>query len=170
MSLHYLLDGYNILHQMPLLKPQKIEDERLNFVRQIEGNRPQGSLSNGIAMVFDGYGNADERLISPTVKVIYSQGRSADETIKGMVSSAGNKKTIIVVTNDRAIQYAVRAEGAKVCRVDEFLGKMGMVKGAQKSKSVKKDKESSKSISHVMEHNITSEFERIWVRKNDKKS
>ena len=190
MSLHYLLDGYNILHQMPLLKLQKIdpfdsanallrvdpeqsrrvEDERFNLVRHIERNRPQGSPANRITIVFDGYGNADERLNSSTVKVVLSQGRSADEVIKDMVSSSDNKKTIIVVTNDRAIQYAVRAEGAKVCKVDEFLGKMSPAKTVQQTKTVKKDKDNPKNISHVMEHKINSEFENIWIKKKDEKS
>ena len=155
---------------MPLSKSQKVEDERANLVRHIEWNRPQGSAANQVTVIFDGYGNADGRSISSTVKVIYSQDRSADDKIKSMVSSAANKKTIIVVTNDREIQYAVRAEGAKVCRVDEFLGKMGTVKGTQKSKPVKKDKEGPKNISYVMEHGITSEFENIWVKKKDEKS
>ena len=39
MSLHYLLDGYNITHQMPPLN--KLEDQRRQLIQWIESRAPQ---------------------------------------------------------------------------------------------------------------------------------
>ncbi len=83
MSLHYLLDGYNIIHQMPLSVQKKLEDERQQLIQWIESCQPQGSSRNAVTIVFDGktdvWGGAGAG--SSSVQVIFSQGQSADERI-----------------------------------------------------------------------------------------
>ena len=74
MSLHYLLDGYNIIHQIPsLIALDKLEDRRNGLVRFIERNKFRGSVNNKITVVFDGkfghWGNES----TPYVKVIFSK-------------------------------------------------------------------------------------------------
>ena len=54
MSLHYLLDGYNILKQIPALNDLPLEDGRRGLLRWIETQRPQGSVNNTLTVVFDG--------------------------------------------------------------------------------------------------------------------
>src|SRR5437762_110274 len=122
MSLHYLLDGYNIIHQMPGELPGKLEDQRLKLIRYLEIHQPQGSSRNQITIVFDGkfgvFGSAE----SGTIKVVFSKDETADELIKSMVDAAANHKNIVVVSDDRSVQYAVRALGAQVKAVSEFMG------------------------------------------------
>ena len=57
MSLHYLLDGYNVIHQMPDLNRPALEDQRRALVHFLETRRPQGSSRNRVTIVFDGNAN-----------------------------------------------------------------------------------------------------------------
>ena len=54
MSLHYILDGYNILKQIPAFNDLSLEDGRRGLMRWIETQRPQGSVNNTVTVVFDG--------------------------------------------------------------------------------------------------------------------
>ena len=168
MSLHYLLDGYNIIHQMPSSDALRLEDRRHQLVRFIEFRRPQGSLRNPVTIVFDGKAGHWSGTDSSGVRVVFSEGETADTRIVRMVSQAPNKKTMVVVTVDREIQYAVRALGAQVSGVQEFLGRV--LKSSAKMKGGKKESGSSqergsqeKYISQTLAHTITSEFEKIWL-------
>ena len=96
-----------------------------------------------------------------SAKIIFSQDETADLKIKSMVAQSSNKKNIVVVTNDRDIQYSVRALGAKVLSVQEFLKKAQTARpGAFSSQ----DKEDVKRISSVTESKITSEMAEIWLK------
>ena len=54
MSLHYLLDGYNIIHQAPALMQGSLEERRARLVRWLNIERPQGSARNRVTVIFDG--------------------------------------------------------------------------------------------------------------------
>ncbi len=163
MSLQYLLDGYNIIHKMGNL-PDKLEDQRSLLVRYIEHNRPQGSLNNQITVVFDGQAGVSSPGIDSNVKVIFSKGQSADDKIKAIVACSTHSKNIVVVTDDREIQYAVRASGACVCSVEEFLSKRSSVK--KPSKHVKNNANVQKNISKNLEDQINQELSNVWLKKN----
>lgn len=138
----------------------KLEDQRRQLVQWIESRAPQGSSRNRVTIVFDGktdvWGWAGTG--SSSTRVIFAQGQSADEKLIGMVEEAAHKKNIIVVTDDRALQYAVRALGATVSGVQAFLEQ-----GA--ASAPVRQPESGKNISKTLEHEITSEFARIWLEK-----
>ena len=167
MSLHYLLDGYNIIHQMPLSVEKKLEDQRRQLVQWIESRVPQGSLRNTVTIVFDGrldvwaaFGEPRQgrgSSAASSIRVVFSRGETADEKIIRMVEEAAHKKSVVVVTDDRSLQYSVRALGAKVSGVQTFL---------EQGASARTDRpESGKNISKTLEHKITSEFAQIWVEK-----
>ncbi|MBI3617694.1 MAG: NYN domain-containing protein [Candidatus Omnitrophica bacterium] len=154
MSLHYLLDGYNIIHQMPPLN--KLEDQRQQLIQWIESRAPQGSLRNTVTVVFDGRSDVwGGGAVPSPVQIIFSREESADEKIIRMVEEAAHKKSVVVVTDDRSLQYSVRALGAKVSGVQTFLGQGAPV-------PVRRP-ESGKDISKTLEHKITSEFTKIWL-------
>lgn len=168
MSLHYLLDGYNIIHQMPSSDGQRLEDGRHQLARFIELRRPQGSSRNPVTIVFDGKAGHWSGPDASGVKVVFTEGETADTRIVRMVSQAPNKKSVVVVTDDREVQYAARALGAQVSGVREFLGRV--LKSSAKMKGGKKESGSSqergaqeKHISQTLAHTITSEFEKIWL-------
>ncbi|MBN1870216.1 MAG: NYN domain-containing protein [Candidatus Omnitrophica bacterium] len=151
-----------------------LEERRLELIRFIERHRPQGSLNNQVTVVFDGNPEMYGGMTSPAAKVIFSQGESADDKIKEIVAHTKNVKNVIVVSDDRDIQYAVRALGAKISTAQEFLGraKVSLKDGPIGPKSSGKNKkgsgfghqeESVKHISKVEEARITSELGKIWL-------
>ena len=142
---------------MPLPVQNKLEDQRGQLVQWIESCAPQGSSRNMVTIVFDGKLDVWGGEASSAVRVIFAQGESADEKIIRMVEEAAHKKNVVVVTDDRSLARSVRALGAKVSGVQTFL---------QQGASARIDRpESSKNISKVLEHKITSEFTGIWVEK-----
>ena len=157
MSLQYLLDGYNIIHQIPNLSLEKLEVQRETLLKLISVYAPQGSFKNKVTVVFDGQAGISYPAATTSTHVIFSRDESADDVIKRCVDESQNSKNMIVVTDDRSVQYAVRALGAKVMSVKDFLSKIKTVK----SKATKETKYISKSV----EWGITAELERLWLKK-----
>ena len=153
---------------MPPLNHGRLEDERQALVQFIERTRPQGSLRNSVTIVFDGQGGWNAQRALSQIKIVFSQDKSADDKIKQLVEDSSSKKTIVVVTDDRDIQYAVRALGAHVCPVKEFLskGKTNLKKTSKVNSKILLPA-SAKNISKTVEHHITSELEKVWLKKND---
>jgi len=133
-------------------------------VRFLETRRLQGSFKNKVTVVFDGKAGIIGRAGSSLIKIIFSKDETADEKIKRMVEEAKNKKNMIVVTNDRAVQYAARASGAKVSNVSDFLKQTFSEKKGVSKKQLEKI-EPVKKISRKVESEITSEMEKIWLKK-----
>ena len=148
-SLQYLLDGYNIVYKMPSLENKTLEDQRYGLIQHIERNAPQGS--NAVTIVFDGRSDVYSPRVDSCVDVVYSRGESADDKICKMVQQFVYKKRIVVVTDDRSIQYSVRSQGARICNVGEFL----------KSKEIK-SVVYEKKVSRYAAKEITEEFKEIW--------
>lgn len=153
---------------MPSSDAQRLEDRRHQLVQFIELRRPQGSPRNPVTIVFDGQAGHWSGPDSSGVRVVFSEGEIADTRIVRMVSEAPNKKSVVVVTDDREIRYTVRALGAQVSGVQEFLGRV--LKSSSKMRGGKKESGSSqergateKHISQTLAHTITSEFEKIWL-------
>ena len=166
MSLHYLLDGYNISNQLPIKSLDKLEDQRKNLVSFIERNRPQGSVRNKVTIVFDGRAGIEYQQMSVSVEVVFSKDEIADNKIRSIVEKARNKKNIIVVTDDREIQYAVKANGAKVLSVKDFLAQGNKSQASRTSNRKRSSKnEKQKRIPRVIEFQITSEMKKIWLDK-----
>src|SRR3989338_7411471 len=111
MSLWYILDGYNIVKQVPALNLKKLRGGRESLVSLIEIYRPQGSMKNAVTIVFDGQEGISHQGKSSFVKVVFSQNESADEKIKNLIAACKRKKETIVVTDDRALQFSVRGLG-----------------------------------------------------------
>ncbi|MBF0523004.1 MAG: NYN domain-containing protein [Candidatus Omnitrophica bacterium] len=163
MSLHFLLDGYNIIHKMPFAESDSLEDQRNRLMRLLEVQRPQGSVKNRVTVVFDGQAGFFSPGTSFSSEMIFSSQNSADDKIKEIVEDSSNKKNIVVVTDDRDIRVYVRSLGARVMTVAEFLPKTQTVRQASKAKEA--HVEHSKHIPSVLEHKINAEFREIWLTK-----
>ena len=162
-----MLDGYNVIHQLPkVLARPNLEEQRKGLIHFLETQHPQGSLRNKITVVFDGKSEFFGQMESATVKVVFSQDETADDKIKRMVANETHTKNIIVVTNDRSIQYAVQASGAQTSSVEDFiqlsLSKKLAHKKLQEKSSVKKN------IPLNLKNKITSEMEDIWLKSKEK--
>jgi predicted RNA-binding protein with PIN domain len=160
MSLHYILDGYNIIHQISGFSSGSLEEQRQKLIRYIEKVSPQGSDKNMVTIVFDGRADIFGNFVQSAVKVFFSQNESADDKIKRLVLDSEQKSSTIVVTNDRDIQYSVRSEGAKAISVEEFFG--------PSKKFSTGDTKDNKAISKSVEFKINAELEKIWLKEKHK--
>jgi len=169
MSLHYILDGYNIVHQMPVDLNSDIDVQRRQLVTFIETRRPHGSSHNKVTIIFDGGPGLPGGILTSrsNLSVLFSGESSADDWIKQKVEDSTNKKQIIVVTDDRDIKYAVSASGSKTISVKRFLS-MGKISGGSASRSqaykVKGSASPDKIISKVVEAKINEEMKKIWLK------
>ena len=155
---------------MPALKLNKLEDQRRDLVCFIEQCSPQGSSKNRVTIVFDGDEDVFGGMKSSAATIVFSQGESADDKIRRIVAEAKNTKNIVIVTDDRDIQYAVGALGAKAISVSQFLSK-GQSTGKRKPAAQKNTKQAKKVsselekyISKTDESKITSELGKIWLK------
>ena len=157
MSLHFLLDGYNIIHQIFADAADDLYAQRQALVDFVEQNNPQGGSANRVTIVFDG----KKGLCAPrtcTVMVVFSGEKEADETIEQTVLKAANKKKYVVVTDDRKVQFSVKAAGASIWTVAEFKNK-GM-KGRVKKKT------SGPKLSSSQMESINAELRDIWLKRD----
>ena len=163
MSLHYLLDGYNIIHQIPAFSVKKSKDDRENLIDFIENHRPQGNSRNDVTVVFDGHA---AHFSSPaSVKIVFSKDESADEKIRGLISKSSNKKNTIVVSDDKELRFSIRALGAQVLDVKSFLLQAKSLRlKMQPAKHAAKFEQEEKNISKVSEYKITDELKRLWLK------
>ena len=162
MSVHYILDGYNIIHQIPALDSKKIRDDKEHLIDFVERYKPQGSRYNQVTIVFDGH--APNFSNSSPFEVVFSKDVSADEKIRELVKKFTNKKNTIVISDDRELRFSVRALGAQVLDVKSFLlqAKSLRLKPAEKGQGILKQEE--KNISKVLEYKITDELKKRWLK------
>jgi predicted RNA-binding protein with PIN domain len=116
MSLHLIIDGYNLIRQslwLSLLDARDLEEGRealLQALSDYRRRRPQHKLT----VVFDGWqGGAlqESRDLCAGVVVIYSRrGERADEVIKRFLTREGQK--IVMVSSDRELQDFAEKVGA----------------------------------------------------------
>jgi predicted RNA-binding protein with PIN domain len=116
----YLVDGNNVMAQRVGWHRDKrrarlaLLDELADFAE---------SKGATVAVVFDG---APDDLVAENslyrgVRVHYAaRGSDADARIRSLVEAARERRTLIVVTSDRALADSVRARGARVVRSGEF--------------------------------------------------
>jgi len=165
MSVHFILDGYNVIKRTPSLAEGSLQEGRDRLFRLLATRRPQGSLRNRVTVIFDGRSGVTSPVPMTFVRVIFTREESADEKIKRIVCQAENKRNIIVVTDDREIQYHVRALGAGVRCVGDFfhpIAEPGKQVAGKPSGHRHRD---GKGISRVLEEKITSELRDVWLKK-----
>ncbi len=168
MSLHFLIDGYNLIKRNPAFASKSLEDGRQSFVGFIERDRPQGSIRNQVTVVFDGKPGMYGFPAAHEIKVLFTEYESADDLIKRSVEGSKNKKDIVVVTDDRQLMLYVRGCGASVMSGGDFFKRAKAGKTPAKGKGPSADR--SKVITSTFEHAVNQEFEKIWLKKKDKKS
>ena len=159
MSLQYVIDGYNIINHPKFIPARRsyvsIQSALLDFIL---ANKFTGSNKNKITVVFDGYPAPIALRESGDISVVFSRRISADEKIKRMVEESAGRGSIIVVTDDGEIKCAVRALGARVQGIEEFVkSKAGRVISAA-------DKEQSKDLpSYGQMQRINEELRKLWL-------
>jgi predicted RNA-binding protein with PIN domain len=167
MSIQFILDGYNILHQTGIDPAMGIDDQRKYLIGMIESKRPHGSWNNPLTIVFDGRPGPYWRDPVTSFKIMFSYDISADDTIRKLVENGGSAKTTVVITDDRELQSSVRAGGATVMAVHEFLSRMSKKHYPKAGRDlIVGEYGSGKHISKTVEYKINKEMQDIWLNKN----
>lgn len=156
MSLHFILDGYNIIRKIPNLSSKKVKQAREELIRLIEEKRLTGSKRNRVTIVFDGDSDnsaSKKKLPSNGVEIIFA--KDADEKIRDIIKKGSNPKEILVITDDRELQDSVKILGANVQDLESFLEKL------KKPKIIVEDPKLE--FSSKIKADITEELKRIWL-------
>jgi predicted RNA-binding protein with PIN domain len=130
MSLHIVIDGYNLIRQSPALlffESISLEEGRDALIERLIGYKK--FRAHAITVVFDGAEAVDlgqERIRQGGIDIVYScRGESADTVIKRMAAHEGGR--IVVVTSDREVaSYAVK-HGATAIDSQDFERKMQVI-------------------------------------------
>lgn len=161
MSLHYIIDGYNLIKHPLFKSPNRQKgspaDKALGF---IQVNRLTGSPKNKLTVVFDGYppSVSCDALNPQNASIIFSRKISADEKIKNLVENSAARKTIFVISDDKEIKSAVKFLGARILGVAEFI----QAKEKNLPASEKEDLEKKLTFSSM--HKINEELTRLWLK------
>lgn len=122
MSVHYVLDGYNVV-RCANLGGRTLEEERKNLVQFLISRRPHGSPNNRVTILFDSRENsmfsAGER--HGEIEVRFSRGRTADDAIVDFIEEHAHPRSLVLVTNDRGLRQRIQGTGARALGVAEFL-------------------------------------------------
>ncbi len=157
MSLHYVIDGYNLIKHRSFAPRTNIHDPRFALVQFLRREKPCGSLKNKVTIVFDGY-SGDLSLLGLEFEVIFSCETSADERIKKMVESEPLPKSLVVVSDDRQIRDFAKYCGVVSLGIDEFLTP------PRKKTAGTKDDSSKSELSYDAAQKINEELRKLWLK------
>ena len=146
----YIIDGFNLIYQVASLKNSNIPHQAL--ITYIRKNKLTGSRNNRVLIVFDGGFDLEAIEQRGRFEILFSGESTADSLIKKRLSGMKNKKEIVIVSDDRELRDAAKTEGARSCRIADFI-------------RVKTEpKEHQKEISPTLAHEITQEMRKIWLK------
>ncbi len=165
MSLHYIIDGYNVVKQVSFLTGKKLRTGREGLAKFIERYRPQGSKRNEVTIVFDGKAEVVSPKMKTDIRVIFSKGESADDVIKRIIEKASNPSRYVVVSDDKEVAFYCRSIGAKWLGVKDFIANTGLRKTPWKKSSYRQE---SKELPEDIADKITEDLKKLWI-KNDEK-
>jgi len=83
---------------------------------------------------------------------------SADDLICKLVEESGNRKQIVVVSNDRQIQSMAKMLGATVTGIETF------VKYDKKAEIARKNLESDPKLTLTQMQKINDELRKLWLK------
>ena len=157
MSLHYIIDGYNLIKHRSFAPRANIHDPRFALIQFLRLENPCGSLRNKVTIIFYGY-SGDLSLRDLEFEVIFSCESSADERIKRIVESEPLPKSLIVVSDDRQIRDFSRLCGVVSLSIEEFLT-------PPKKKTTRRLGDSDKlELSSSAVHKINEELRKLWLK------
>lgn len=149
MALHYVIDGYNVIHKVPSLWSSSIKRSREKLIGYIQNKKPQGSLKNKVTIVFDGSIDVTGCYLNVApIEIVFTRQMTADSYIIRLIEKAVNPKIIVVVSDDKGLQEKVLVLNAKAVEVEKFF------KPCKKSK-IDSDKS---SLTGVALHEIKKEL------------
>lgn len=116
-------------------------------------------MNNQVTVVFDGHPDHFGAVSQGEIRVIFSDGCSADDKIKLMVEEDTDQKNCVVVSNDKDIFLYARSLGARIMSVEAFT--------KSKSRGGKRPDPGGKHISLSRQEKITQELSGIWLKEKE---
>ena len=126
MGLHLLIDGYNLLHQIPemaFLMKENPEEARQALIKRLQDY--QRLRRHKITLVFDAWGQEEPRRkvnIKGIQVVFTAPGETADDYLKKV--AVKEKERAVVVSSDREIRSYVETYGAISITGRDFLQRL----------------------------------------------
>lgn len=159
MSLQYIIDGYNIINHPLFIRAHKHRaDPRTALTDFILTKKLTGSPKNKVIIVFDGYPDTKADSAENQINIVYSRRITADEKIGMLIEESGNRKNIIVVSDDNEIKSAAKFLGAHPIGVEEFISKE---EKAHKNKAADLIKP---ELNYSQMEEINKELRKLWLR------
>lgn len=122
-----ILDGYNVIHAVPELSrhlDRSLQAGREALVRFCQEYQARNSDTGKLYIVFDGRREegwgASEQLHGRVTVVFAQKPEEADQRILKLIESQG-KGRCVVVSNDNEVANNVRAFGARILSVQDFV-------------------------------------------------
>jgi predicted RNA-binding protein with PIN domain len=125
-------------------------------LKWIDQARPQGSVNNQVTVVFDGHPEHFGSSHQGDIRVIFSDGCSADDTIKRMVEEDADHKNCMVVSNDKDIFIYARSLGARIMSVEAFTSHRAPRQG--------KSPNAKAGLSLSSQEKINKELGSLWLK------
>ncbi len=127
MSLHIIIDGYNLIRQSGQLSLLDLQDIQLGREALVDLLAAYKKFkAHRITVVFDGTGSplfSRQRDRQKGITIVYSHnGESADEVIKKMARQEGPKA--LVVSSDQEVVRSAAAWGAATINARDFESKL----------------------------------------------
>lgn len=160
MSLHYILDGYNILKQVSRLTDIKIKDGRLGLIKMLMMSRQL--KKQAISLVFDGFDDSQGEKVRQDFKVLFSGSSSADDKIRAMVQHHQSPRQLVVVTDDKEIIFIVKKLGANTLKVADFLFWISGAR-AEANKAAERPEADDKNLNYKQMLDINRELKKRWL-------
>lgn len=143
---HVIIDGYNVIHQWPLLRRILKENGHEAACEQLAHSARILHDQNGaqVTLVFDGQGDKVQ-IVHPgkedTFSIVFSPtGVAADTLIENMVARTHKPKAVTVVTRDHMLAEVVGSLGAMVVSPEGFHEWIDAVHGQQTYRMNKQQK------------------------------
>jgi predicted RNA-binding protein with PIN domain len=156
MSVHYIIDGYNVLKKIPQISKLELKQGRQSLLDIIKKYNLCGK--NEVTIAFDGRADVISYAHKSPYVVKFSENESADKLIERLVKKSENPQKVIVVTDDKELRFNVKRLGAEVISVKEFGKKIPEKKS--KERPIKKQ-----PLKQDEAKKITEELKRIWLDK-----
>ncbi|MFH0738421.1 MAG: NYN domain-containing protein [Candidatus Omnitrophota bacterium] len=164
MSLHYVIDGYNVInHPLYSRITKSSKDCQNTLLEFIKVNKLCGSPRNRITIVFDGFpvvSHSSLKVIEASL--IFSEQDTADDVIKRLVEDSRQPKNIQVVSDDKELCLSTRLSGGCVLGVEEFITRKQ--KAIDKKKTYLSSVEIKPELNRIEILKINQELERKWLK------
>jgi predicted RNA-binding protein with PIN domain len=128
--MHWLVDGHNLIGQMPGLRLDDPNDEE-KLLEQLR--RYRARTGHRITVIFDSgavYQPGSTKKMGGITVTFAPPGKTADQLIKQRVRRVKNPQAVMVVTSDRAVQQAASQAGVRTLSAGEFASQLQGGSGA----------------------------------------